>query len=95
MRELRSPGAFESSHGHRGAANPIHWTEDFQWTTIQRAPRVPFISFFRAKEAKERTGGSDVLQLNAMREMTRRHLTYKETLATPEISLRQPWDPGN
>jgi hypothetical protein len=38
---------------------------------------------------KERTGGSNVLHLNAMREMTRRHLTYKETLATPEISL---WD---
>jgi hypothetical protein len=38
---------------------------------------------------KERSGGSNVLHLNAVREMTRRNLTYKETLATPEISL---WD---
>lgn len=38
---------------------------------------------------REHSGGSNVLHQRAIREMTRRNLTYKETLATPEISL---WD---
>jgi len=38
---------------------------------------------------KERAGGSNVLHLRAIGEMTRRHLTYKETVGCPEISL---WD---
>ena len=38
---------------------------------------------------KVRGGSNNVLHLNAMREMTRRHLTYQEALASPEFSL---WD---
>jgi len=38
---------------------------------------------------KQRGSASNVLHLNAMREMTRRHLTYKEALASPEFSI---WD---
>ena len=38
---------------------------------------------------KQRGSGGSVLHLNAMREMTRRHLTYKEVLASPEFSI---WD---
>ena len=38
---------------------------------------------------KQRGSANNVLHLNAMREMTRRHLTYKEVLASPEFSI---WD---
>jgi len=38
---------------------------------------------------KERAGTHQVLNLNALREMTRRHLTYREAMATAEFSL---WD---
>ena len=38
---------------------------------------------------KQRGSANNVLHLNAMREMTRRHLTYMEVLASPEFSI---WD---
>src|SRR6266403_951188 len=38
---------------------------------------------------KQRGSANNVLHLNAMREMTRRHLTYREVLASPEFSI---WD---
>jgi hypothetical protein len=38
---------------------------------------------------KQRGSGGSVLHLNAMREMTRRHLTYREVLASPEFTI---WD---
>jgi hypothetical protein len=38
---------------------------------------------------KQRGSANNVLHLNAVREMTRRHLTYKEVLASPEFSI---WD---
>ena len=38
---------------------------------------------------KQRRSANNVLHLNAMREMTRRHLTYREVLASPEFSI---WD---
>jgi hypothetical protein len=38
---------------------------------------------------KQRGAGNNTLHLNAMREMTRRYLTYREALASPEFSL---WD---
>jgi hypothetical protein len=38
---------------------------------------------------KQRGASNNMLHLNAMREMTRRFLTYKEALASPEFSL---WD---
>ena len=38
---------------------------------------------------RQRSGGSNVLHLNAVGEMTRRNLTYQEAMLTAEISL---WD---
>jgi CobQ/CobB/MinD/ParA nucleotide binding domain len=38
---------------------------------------------------KQRSSATNVLHQNAMREMLRRHLTYKEALAMPEFSI---WD---
>lgn len=63
---------------------------------IEDKPIEEFGAFGRVRDKltgivriRERSGGSNVLQQRAFREMTRRCLTYKETLATPEISL---WD---
>jgi hypothetical protein len=36
---------------------------------------------------KERTGGNNVLHLNAMRKMAERHLTYREVFESPDFSL--------
>jgi hypothetical protein len=38
---------------------------------------------------RQRGGSSNVLHLNAIREMTSRYLTYKEALPSPEFTL---WD---
>jgi hypothetical protein len=58
----------------------------FEETKAFRRIRDRLIGIVRVKQ---RAGTNQILHLKAVGEMMRRHLTYKEAFATPEIWL---WD---
>jgi len=79
------------AHGYVAWLNSFYGPVEFEGKAFEETRAFAMIKgkLTGVVRIKQRGSGGSVLHLNAMREMTRRHLTYREVLASPEFSI---WD---